>query len=333
LAVCPVTNPTATVINNGISMIAAGNTVFFAPHPSAIRVTFECMGLMNQAIQKAGGPPHLFVGVAPTSQELVRDLMQHPQIDLVCATGGTAIVRIAQRSGKRTIGAAAGNPPVIVDDTADPAKAACEIVSGGSFDNNLPCTCEKEVIVTDGIADALIRSFGMAKAMVLDDGYLSRLENVVLTGDNRVPNREYVGKNASVILRQLGISADDDLRAIIVRVDRDHPLVRHEQMMPVLPLVRVSSFEEAVDVAVESEAGLHHSAIIHSANVHHMSDFGKAVDTTIFVKNAPAYAGLGFGGEGPTTMTIAGATGEGLTTARTFTRARRCVLVGSFSLV
>jgi len=333
MAILPVTNPTSTVVNNAIGMVAAGNTVLFAPHPAARQSSFQTMALLNQAIAKVGGPANLLVGVQDASLETVRNLMKHPKIALICATGGQDIVRIALSSGKRAIGAAAGNPPVLVDDTADPAKAARDIVTGGSFDNNLPCVAEKEIIVTEGMADALLRSFGMAGGLVLDSGSLTRLENVVLHGEHRRPNKDYIGKSASVILRQLGIDANEDLRAIIVEVDKNHRFVRNEMMMPVLPLVRAANFEEAVDVAVEVEGGLHHTAIIHSANIYHMSEFGKAINTTIFVKNAPSYAGIGYRGEGPTSFTIAGATGEGLTTARVFARARRCTLVGAFSLV
>jgi len=333
LAILPVTNPSSTIINNAISMIAAGNTVVFAPHPAARQTSFETMQLLNQAIEAAGGPPNLMVGIETASLETVRELMGHPQIKLISATGGKEVVRIAMSSGKRAIGAAAGNPPVIVDETANPEKAARDIVAGSSFDNNLPCVCEKEVIVVEWMADALLRCFGAANALVLDPGYLPRLEQVVLHGEHRVPNKEMVGKNAAIILKQLGISADDDLRLIVVETDKDHPLVRHEMMMPVLPLVRVGSFEEAVDVAVEVEGGLHHTAVIHSANVNHMSEFDRAINVSVFVKNAPSYAGIGFGGEGPTSFTIAGASGEGLTTARTFTRRKRCTLVGAFQLV
>lgn len=333
LAILPVTNPIATVVNNAIGMVAAGNAAFFAPHPSAQKTSFTVIGLLNQAMEKAAGLSSLLVGVQDGGMELVREMMQHPKISLICATGGSAVVKLALSSGKRAIGAAAGNPPALVDDTADPMKAAREIVSGGSFDNNLPCIAEKEIIATEGIADALLRCFGSAEALVLDSSHLARLEKVVLREDGHGPCKDYIGKNAAVILKQLGIDAGDELRAIIVETDRNHPLVRHEMMLPVLPLVRVGSFEEAVDVAVEVEGGLHHTAVIHSSNINHMSAFDKAVNTTIFVKNAPSYAGIGFGGEGPTSFTIAGATGEGLTSAKTFTRVRRCTLVGAFSMV
>ena len=333
LAILPVTNPTSTVINNAISMIAAGNTVFFAPHPSGKQTSFATIALMNEAIEQAGGPPHLMVALDGGGLETVRELMMHPKINLITATGGKEIVRLAMSSGKRAIGAAAGNPPVLVDETANPEKAAAEVISGNSFDNNLPCVAEKECIVVEWMADALLRCFPSANALVLPPENLTRLESLLLHGEHRSPNKEYVGKNASVILRQLGISADDNLRSIVVETPANHPFVTHEMMMPILPLVRAASFEEAVDIAVEVEGGLRHTAGIHSDNIHHMSDYGKAINTTIFVKNAPHYAGIGYGGEGPTSFTIAGASGEGLTTARVFTRRRRCTLVGAFSLV
>lgn len=335
LAITPTTNPTATIVNNAISMLAAGNTVYFAPHPRAINTSLTCIDLLNEAIENAGGPPNLLVTTAAVDLNIVGNvLMKHPRIALICATGGTAVVDLALSSGKRAIGAAAGNPPVLVDDTANPEKAAREIIAGHSFDNNLPCTSEKEAIVTAGIADALMGCFRQApNAVVIDSSMLPRLEQVVLNDKRSGPCPDYVGKNANVVLRKLGIDAGDDVRAIIVEVDKNHPFVRHECMMPVLGVVRAGTFEEAVDVAVEVEGGLRHSAIIHSANIYHMSEFGKAINTTVFVKNAPSYAALGFGGEGFTSFTIAGRTGEGMTTARTFTRLRRCTLVGAFSLV
>lgn len=333
LSITPVTNPTATIINNTISMLSAGNTVFYAPHPNALKSSLTIIDLINKAIEQVGGPPNLIVAVDKTSIELVGQLMKHPKIALLSVTGGTGVVDVALQSGTRAIGAAAGNPPALVDDTADPEKAARDIVAGHSFDNNMPCTSEKEVVVTEGIADQLMEAFTHANALVLDPRLLSSLEAVVLNEKRTGPNRKFVGKNACVILSEIGITADDELRTIVVEVDKNHPFARHEMMMPVLPVVRVANFEEAIKVAVELEAGLHHSAIIHSANIYHMSQFGKAINTTLFVKNAPSYAGLSMGGEGYTSFTIAGRTGEGMTTCRTFTRFRRCSLVGAFSAV
>lgn len=334
LSVTPTTNPTATVINNAISMIAAGNAVVFSPHPTSQNTSLAAMDILNEAIESAGGPPNLLVAAQEATIEVAQYLMNHPRINLNVITGGPGVVDAALRCGKRAIGAAAGNPPVLVDDTADPEKAAREIILGHSFDNNMPCVSEKEAIVTAGIASALMKAFRNSdNAIVLDPKLLPQLESVVLNEKRTGPNRKYIGQNANVILRELGIQASDDMRAIIVEVDKNHPFVRFEMMMPVLGVVRVSDFEEAVEVAVEVEEGLRHSAIIHSSNIYHMSDFARAINTSVYVKNAPSYAGLGFGGEGHTSFTIAGRTGEGMTTARTFTRIRRCTLVGAFSAV
>lgn len=334
LAITPVTNPTSTIINNAISMIAAGNAVVFAPHPSSQKSSLTTMDLLNEAIVAAGGPRNLLVAVEEASIQVAKELMNHPQIPLICTTGGPAVVSASLSCGKRAIGAAAGNPPVLVDDTADPQKAARDIILGHSFDNNMPCTSEKEVIVTAGIADALMNAFHEAdNAHVLDPALLPQLEALVLNEKRSGPNPKYIGQNACVMLAELGIAADEKMRTIVVEVDIDHPFVRHEMMMPVLGVVRVRDFEDAVNAAVEVEAGLRHSAVIHSSNIYHMSEFGRAINTTIFVKNAPSYAGLGFGGEGHTSFTIAGRTGEGMTTCRTFTRVRRCTLVGAFSAV
>lgn len=331
LAITPTTNPTATIVNNAISMLAGGNTVFFAPHPRALQTSLTCIDLLNEAIENIGGPPNLLVALDTADLKTVDYLMKHPDIPLLCVTGGTAVVDVALRCGKRAIGAAAGNPPVLVDDTADPVKAANDIILGHSFDNNMPCTSEKEIVVTAGIADELLRAFrDNEKAVVLESRFLPELERVALNEKRTGPNPRMIGQNANKILGELGINVGDEVRAIIVEVERDHPFIRHELMMPVLGLTRAADFDEAVDIAVEAEQGLHHSAIIHSANVYHMSDFQRAIRTTVYVKNAPSYAALGYGGEGPTSFTIAGRTGEGMTTARTFVRRTRCTLVGAF---
>lgn len=332
-AVTPTTNPTATIFNNAISMLAAGNTVYFAPHPRSLKTSLATIDILNEAVERAGGPANACVTTSTVDLKVVQAMMRHPKIALLCVTGGTGVVDQALTAGKRVIGAAAGNPPVLVDDTADPEKAARDIILGHSFDNNLPCVSEKEVIATAGIADKLMACFRAAdNAIVLESAQLEALEKVALNEKRTGPNPKMIGQNANVLLRELGIDAGDDIRSIIVETDKDHPFVRLELMMPVLGVVRTGSFEQAVDIAVDVEERLRHSAIIHSANVHHMSTFGRAIGTTIFVKNAPSYAGIGMGGEGHTSFTIAGRTGEGLATVRTFSRVRRCTLVGAFAL-
>lgn len=331
-AITPSTNPTETTICNAIGMVAAGNSVVFAPHPSAKNVTIKTIEILNIAIINAGGPKNLLTTIKKPTIESVNKMMTHPKINLISATGGPGVVKAALSSGKKAIGAGAGNPPVVVDETADIEKAAKDIIDGSSFDNNLPCIAEKEVIVVDSVADYLI--FNMKKHGVYeikDNELIKKLEKLLLV-DGKAPNKDYVGKNADYILSKAGVEVDSSIRAIIAEVEEDHPFVLEELMMPILPIVRVKNIDEGIELAVKVENGNRHTAIMHSKNVDNLTRCAKALQTTIFVKNAPSFAGIGFGGEGYTTFTIAGPTGEGLTSARSFTRKRRCVLAEGLSI-
>ncbi len=334
-SITPSTNPTSTVINNAISMIAAGNAVVFNPHPAAKGASQEAMRLMNEAIKNAGGPPALITTVKEPTLESGKTIMEHKDIPILSITGGEAVVKVAMKTGKKVIAAGPGNPPVIVDDTADIPKAAKDIVDGASFDNNVVCIAEKEVFAFSNITDELIMQMQANGAYRVSGADIDKIVNTVLIKkDGRyVINRKYVGRNAAVILSDSGVSYSGDPRLVIAEVDRDHPFVRTEMLMPVLGIVRVNDIEEAVREAIRAEQGCQHSAMIHSTNVNHLSLAATALNTTVFVKNAPSYAGLGFTGEGYTTLTIATPTGEGLTSARSFTRARRCVLHGNFRIV
>ena len=334
-SITPSTNPTSTVINNSISMIAAGNAVVYNPHPAAKKSSIEAMRVLNQAIVAAGGPLGLICTVKEPSLESGNIIMNHKDIPILSITGGEAVVKVAMKTGKKVIAAGPGNPPVIVDDTAILEEAAKDIVDGASFDNNVLCVAEKEVFAFDNIADKLITLMVKNGAWLVAGDDINKIINTVLIKKDcgYVINRKYVGRNADLILRDSGVSFTGQPRLVIADVPNDHPLVVTEMLMPVLPIVRVRTIEEAIDKAIAAEAGCHHSAMIHSQNVTHLSMAARALNTTIFVKNAPSYAGLGFNGEGYTTLTIATPTGEGLTSAKSFTRARRCVLHGNFRII
>ncbi|QTM00032.1 aldehyde dehydrogenase family protein [Iocasia frigidifontis] len=329
-SIAPVTNPTETIICNAIGMLAAGNAVVFNPHPRAKNVSKLTIKLLNKAIVAAGGPSYLLTAVKEPTIQTVESCMKDERIIMVVATGGPGVVKAALSSGKKAIGAGAGNPPVIVDRTADLKKAAVDIIKGASFDNNLPCTSEKVIMAVKEIADDLLKYMTEDKAQLVKDP--AALEKIVLNEDGSI-NKDMVGKDASYIMEQAGLKAKGNLRLIVVDVDFNHPFVQKEQLMPVIPLVRVEDFNTAVKLAVEVEHGNRHTAAIHSKNVDNLTCFAKKIETTIYVKNAPSYAGIGVGGEGHATFTIAGPTGEGLTSARTFTRRRRCVLVDGFSII
>lgn len=339
-AITPSTNPSETVICNSIGMIAAGNGVVFNPHPNAIATSNYAVDLVNRASKAAGGPEILVCSMKKPTLESAAVMQSHPLVRLLVCTGGPGVVKAVLSSGKKAIGAGAGNPPVIVDDTADIQKAGKDIIDGCTFDNNLPCIAEKEVFAFRNIADELISVMLKNGAYMIDSAQADKLAQIVLVDKTdkkgnvrKIVNRECVGRDAKVILAKIGVNVSDDIRCIICETDFNHPFVQQELMMPILPIVRVGNIDEAIDLAVKAEHGNRHTAHMHSKNVDNLSRFAKAVETTIFVKNAPSYAGIGFGGEGHTTFTIAGPTGEGITSARSFTRQRRCVMAENFRII
>ncbi|HEX7587285.1 MAG TPA: aldehyde dehydrogenase family protein, partial [Anaerolineae bacterium] len=321
-SITPVTNPSATVIGNSIAMISGGNSVVFNPHPSAKECSARTIAVINQAIVEAGGPPNLVTGIAEPTIESAQELMKHPGTRLTLVTGGEAVVHVAMQSGKRAICAGPGNPPVVVDETADLDETARGIIKGASFDNNIICTDEKNIIVVDAIADRLISALRGLGCRILTPDELARLEKVIFSepakpGKSTGLNKKLIGQNPSVILKEIGVTVGDEVRLAIAEVAREHTLVWTEQMMPILPLVRVPTADDAIDFAIQVEGGRRHTAVIYSRHLDHLSRFAKEADVSIFVKNGPNLAGLGYGGEGFCSFSIAGTTGEGMTRPRT----------------
>ena len=311
-AITPTTNPTETIICNSIGMLAAGNSVVFSPHPRAKNVSLHLVRLINRALAEVGAPPNLVVTVSKPSIENTNAMMGHPAVRMLVATGGPGIVKTV---------------------LSNIEKAGKDIIDGCSFDNNLPCIAEKEVIVVDSAADYLI--FNMKKNgayEVKDPELIDKLVKLVVQENGKSPVTSFVGKSAKYIMAQAGVQVDDDVKVIIMQVPENHPFVQVELMMPILPIVRVPDVDDAIEMAVRVENGNRHTAMMHSRNVEKLTKMAKLIQTTIFVKNGPSYAGIGVGGEGYTTFTIAGPTGEGLTSAKSFARRRRCVLVGGLDV-
>jgi propionaldehyde dehydrogenase len=327
-----------TIISNTIGMISGGNSVVFNPHPSSKKVSAFLVTLLNKAIIEAGGPANLVSCIAEPTIESAKDLMTHPKIAILVVTGGPAVVRVAMNSGKKVIAAGPGNPPCVVDETADIAKAGKDIVDGASFDNNVICICEKEIIVVASVADRLKEEMKKNGAYELNEDQIKKITGLVIAepggpGNEGAANKNYVGKNADFIAKQIGLTVPPSTRLLLCEVGREHPLVWTEQLMPVMPLVRVKDVDIAIEMAVEVEHGFRHTAIMHSLNIAKLSKMAKAMNCSIFIKNGPSYAGLGHGGAGFASFTIASPTGEGVTRARTFTRERRCTVVDYFRII
>ena len=337
-AIIPSTNPTSTVVCNAIAMVAAGNSVVFNAHPGARACSNHAVQLINEAIVEAGGPPNLVCAVAEPTIETAQQVMRHPDVRLLTVTGGEAVVHAAMQSGKRAICAGPGNPPVVVDETADLEQAGRDVVRGAAFDNNIICIDEKEVFAVASIADDLKRAMVAHGAYEINSWQLNRLMKVIFaqvppTGQPGMMNKAFIGKSANVLLKEIGVDVGDEIRLVLAEVERDHPLVLTEQMMPVIPLVRVQNADEGIDLAKVAERGFRHTAVMHSKDLDHLSRMAREIDCSIFVKNGPSSAGLGYGGEGFCSFTIASPTGEGITNPISFSRIRRCILKDSFRIV
>ncbi|MCF7761816.1 MAG: aldehyde dehydrogenase EutE [Cephaloticoccus sp.] len=338
-AILPVTHSVPTLSGNIINIVAAGNSVVFNPHPGGARSAALAVRAYNEAIHAALGIENLVCTVEQPTIESFNALTKNEFINLLCITGGPAVVSAAMKSGKRAICAGPGNPPVIVDGTGCLKKAARDIIQGGAYDNNLLCIGEKQVFVLEQFADKFIDGLKLGGAVQLNASQLAKLTAVAFTTSkdaggcsHAVLNRKLVGADAAVLAKHAGANCPADTPLLFAETELDHPFVLEEQMMPMVPVVRVKSIEQAIEFAKKSEHGYKHSAIIHSLNVDHMTQMARALDTTLFVKNGPCVAGLGLGGEGYLSYSIATTTGEGITNPATFTRTRRCVMVDNLRI-
>lgn len=338
-AVTPVTHSLPTATGNAVSMIASGNTVVFNPHPSGKRVAAEGIRRYNEAIYRDLGIDNLICLIVEPTLETADRIFKHRDIALICVTGGPGVARAAMQQSKRAIVAGPGNPPVVVDETADLDRAARSIIAGCAYDNNLLCIAEKQVFVVDEVFDKMMAAMERAGAVRFNAREVDVFTKAAITtageGDHKhdVPHRDFLGKDAVVLARGAGKTISPDVEVVFGETDESNPFVPVEQMMPFLPFVRAKNVDAAIEMARKSEHGFKHTAIIHSNNVVNMTKMGKALDTTLFVKNGPCYAGLGMGGEGYTSFSIAGPTGEGITTPLTFTRERRCSMIDSLRIL
>jgi len=338
-AITPVTHSLPTITGNAISMIAGGNTLVVNPHPSGKKVAAEGVRRFNEAIYRELGIDNLICLIAEPTLESASAIFSHRDIAMICVTGGPAVARAALNSGKRAVVAGPGNPPVVVDETADFDRAARSIIAGGSYDNNLLCIAEKEVFVVDSACDRMLQAMERAGAVRLSGSEIDRLTAAAITqvgdGANRhdVPAKEFLGQDASKLAHAAGRSVSPETELLFGETDEHNPFVTVEQMMPFMPFVRCRDIEEAIAKARHYEHGFRHTAIIHSQNVRNMTRMGRVMDTTLFVKNGPCFAALGVGGEGYISYSIATPTGEGVTTPLTFTRERRCSMVDDLCIL
>ncbi len=336
--ITPVTHSLPTLAGNVISMVAAGNTLVVNPHPSGARIACEGVRRFNQAIYEETGLENVVTIIEQPTIETAQQIFEHPGVRLLCVTGGPGVARAALASRKRAIVAGPGNPPVVVDETADIDNAAQCIVRGAAYDNNLLCIGEKEVFAVCKVFDSLLDAVGRHGGYRLTSEQIEKLTQVAFSppqkpGGHPVLNRELVGKDPAVLAERIGVQVPPGTQILYGETDTSNPFVSEEQMMPFIPFVRCRDADEAIELAKEYEHNFRHTAIIHSRNVRNMTRMGRLLDTTLFIKNGPCMAGLGLGGEGYLSYSIATPTGEGVTNPLTFTRVRRCVMVDDLRIV
>ena len=339
-AITPSTHSVPTLSGNIVNIVAAGNAGVFNAHPAGAKCAAQAVQVYNQAIERELGIQNLVTIIEQPTLDSFKAICSHEAVRLLCVTGGPAVVKAAMQTGKRAICAGPGNPPVLVDDTACMKRAAKSIIQGAAYDNNLLCIGEKEVFVLDKVADELMAQMEKHGAVRLNGSQLDRLTRAAFTfkeGQGAgcpepVVNKALIGKDAAVLAKAAGLNVPEKTELLFAETDKDHAFVKEEQMMPFIPVVRVKSVEEGIEASLAAEHNYKHTSIIHSHDVEHMTAMARALDTTLFVKNGPCMAGLGLGGEGYLSYSIATPTGEGVTNPRTFTRVRRCVMVDNLRI-
>jgi aldehyde dehydrogenase len=338
--ILPVTHSVPTMVSNAINILAAGNAAVFGPHPSGQRVAQYALQLFNREIQRQCGVTNVITTTREATIEAAGQIFNHPRVALLCVTGGAAVVQVAIKSGKRVIAGGPGNPPVVVDETADLDRAAKCIIEGAAFDNNLLCTGEKEIFVVASVADAFIAAMLRAGAFQLDAASIERLTQAAFTFDGGGTGcarahvkKDLVGKEAAVLATAAGVRIPTGTELLFGETDENHPFVVEEQMMPFIPVVRVRDVDTAIEAAVKAEHGYRHTAIIHTQNLETATRMARAMNTTLFIQNAASPASLGVGGPGYFSHTIATPTGEGVTTPLTFTRERQMVVGNALRIV
>jgi len=279
LALSPSTNPVCTVYFKALLALMTRNAVIISPHPYAKDVCADAARVIGAAAEAAGAPAGVVQVVEEPSIPLVEALMTDERINVIVATGGTAVVRAAYRSGNPALGVGPGNVPVLVDETADLAAAAGRVIESKAFDNSILCTNESVLIAVDAVADSLLGHLRKAGAHVLSEEERDRVRAAVFP-DGRFDTR-FVGRDATWIAGEAGVRVAAGTRVLLAPFDLvvpEEPLA-HEKLCPLLGFVRVPSAERGIDAACAALriGGAGHSAAIHSTDPRTVMTFSAAV--------------------------------------------------------
>lgn len=306
-ALTPSTSPVAALYFKVLSALLTRNAIVISPHPAVVRTCVEAAEVLRRAAIEAGAPEGAIEILAEPSVPLVEAVMADDRINLILATGGLGVVRAAYRSGTPAIGVGPGNPPLIVDETADLERAAQHIIQSKSFDNSVLCTAESVLFAVDAVADDLLRHLVRHGAHVCSETETSKLRSYMYPSGKL--NTDVVGRTATEIAKAAGIRSNSSIRLLVAPIKSvvDEESFTHEKLSPVLAMHRVPTFADAVHASVDlvSIVGRGHSAVVHSQDPQRVLDMAVALEVHRITVNAPGSLGnAGIGTALPKTMSV-----------------------------
>lgn len=293
--IVPTTNPTSTAIFKSLISLKTRNAIIFSPHPRAKKCTCEAARVVLEAAVAAGAPEQIIGWIDEPTVPLSQQLMQHPEIKLILATGGPGMVKAAYSSGNPSLGVGAGNTPALIDETAEIKMAVSSIILSKTFDNGMICASEQSVVVVDSVYDTVRQEFIERGAHFLTPEEKDKLRSKIIV--NGRLNAEIVGQPVQKIAEMAGFSIPENTRVIIGEVEdinQEEPFA-HEKLSPILAMYRASNFEEAVDKAesLVEFGGRGHTAALYTspANADHIKRFEDTVETARVLINTPSSQG------------------------------------------
>jgi len=293
--VTPVTNPTSTTMFKSLICAKTRNPIIFGFHPSAQKSSKRAAEILKEAAVKAGAPEYCIQWIEYPSIEATSALMNHPNVSLVLATGGSGMVRTAYSCGKPALGVGPGNAPCYIEKSANVKRACTDLILSKTFDNGMICASEQAVIVDQEIHDEFENYMKENNCYFLNEEERAKVSNFVINSEKGAVNSQVVGQSAKWIAQQAGVDVPEETKILIAYLEDvgpDYPLSR-EKLSPVLAYYIVNNANEGFDRCRKmlEFGGLGHSAIIHSANEEIIEEFGKQMKVGRIIVNSPSSQG------------------------------------------
>ena len=293
--VTPTTNPTSTTIFKAMIAIKTGNPIIFAFHPSAQQSSKYAAKVILEAATKAGAPKDCIQWIEVPSIEATKQLMNHKDIALVLATGGSGMVKSAYSTGKPALGVGPGNVPTYIEKTAHIKRAVNDIIGSKTFDNGMICASEQVMVVDKEVYTDVVKEFKLHQTYFVNKNELQQLEDAIMNEDKTAVKPDIVGKSAVDIAKLSGISVPEKTKLLVAEIDgigKDYPLSR-EKLSPVLAMVTAKSTGHALQICEDilKFGGLGHTAVIHTEDSQLQQKFGLKMKACRVLVNTPSAVG------------------------------------------